>query len=65
MGLLVEDSDPAVQLSEAVSDAYERQTWSDRVSCDAIKPLKAYSFCQFFFFSPLGFKFLLLLSFVK
>lgn len=50
MGLLVEDSDPAVQLSEAVSDAYERQTWSDRVSCDAIKPLKAYSFCQFFFF---------------
>lgn len=47
-----------------VSDVCERQMWSDRVPRDVVKLLKAYSFVSFFF-SLLGFKFLLLLSFVK
>lgn len=60
---MVGDPDTATQ-TLLVSDVCERQTWSDRVPRDVVKLLKAYSFVSFFF-SLLGFKFLLLLSFVK
>lgn len=49
-GAVVGDPDTVL-----VSDVCERQTWSDRVPRDVVKLLKAYSFCQSFFFFPSGF----------